>query len=243
MWRMSLFVTVLACLYGCAIGLFAENFQAPGTFGDTYGALNTLFSGLAFAGIIASIWMQHEELKLQRKELELQREEMAKQALELKGQHKEIARQREISERYEFERFFTLLFTELKTSHISYTDHDNLIRIVYGDRDITFIKHVNEKIIEIFSNGLYDGKINYYKTYLDNCYYSFFLKKFKTIYTHINNCNDNKNKLYYREILINDLNKAERMLIFIYYTLNDIESAKNDIWIKSLFSEFSNMGT
>ena len=47
-----------------------------GVFGDSFGALNTLFSGLAFAGIILTIFMQKEELKLQRKELKMQREEM-----------------------------------------------------------------------------------------------------------------------------------------------------------------------
>lgn len=42
---------------------------------DAYGALNTLFSWLAFAGIIISILMQSEELKLQRKELKATRDE------------------------------------------------------------------------------------------------------------------------------------------------------------------------
>jgi hypothetical protein len=41
-----------------------------GTLGDTFGAINSLFSGLAFAGIIGTIILQKEELSLQRKELE-----------------------------------------------------------------------------------------------------------------------------------------------------------------------------
>jgi len=47
-----------------------------GTFGDMFGAVNALFSGLAFAGIIITIYYQSFELKLQRKELELTRNEM-----------------------------------------------------------------------------------------------------------------------------------------------------------------------
>lgn len=46
------------------------------TLGDAYGTLNTLFSGLAFAGIIATILMQRKELEYQRNELILQRNEM-----------------------------------------------------------------------------------------------------------------------------------------------------------------------
>ncbi len=40
-----------------------------GLFGDSFGVLNSLFSGLAFAGIIITILLQKEELKLQRLEL------------------------------------------------------------------------------------------------------------------------------------------------------------------------------
>jgi hypothetical protein len=38
-------------------------------YGDSFGILNALFSGLAFAGIIITILLQREELKLQRNEL------------------------------------------------------------------------------------------------------------------------------------------------------------------------------
>ncbi|MFC4635768.1 hypothetical protein ACFO3O_17795 [Dokdonia ponticola] len=40
-----------------------------GTFGDMFGAINSLFSGLALFGIIISILIQQNELNLQRKEL------------------------------------------------------------------------------------------------------------------------------------------------------------------------------
>ena len=43
-----------------------------GEFGDVYGALNTLFSGLAFSGVIISIVLQSSELRATRKEMEAQ---------------------------------------------------------------------------------------------------------------------------------------------------------------------------
>ena len=46
-----------------------------GTFGDMFGAVNALFSGLAFAGLIYTAMMQREELELQREELGLTRQE------------------------------------------------------------------------------------------------------------------------------------------------------------------------
>jgi hypothetical protein len=43
--------------------------EARGTFGDKFGAINSLFAGLAFAGIIFTILLQRKELQLQRDEL------------------------------------------------------------------------------------------------------------------------------------------------------------------------------
>lgn len=48
-----------------------------GLFGDSFGVVTCLFSGLAFAGMIITIHMQHNQLELQRKELGLQRKELA----------------------------------------------------------------------------------------------------------------------------------------------------------------------
>ena len=50
--------------------------DSSGTFGDSFGVINALFSGCAFAGIIYSIYLQNKELRLQRQELSLQRKEL-----------------------------------------------------------------------------------------------------------------------------------------------------------------------
>ncbi|NVJ46995.1 MAG: hypothetical protein HWE21_10830 [Cytophagia bacterium] len=47
-----------------------------GTFGDSFGALNAMISGLAFAGIIYTIILQQNQLKMQSEELGLQRNEL-----------------------------------------------------------------------------------------------------------------------------------------------------------------------
>ena len=51
-----------------------------GTFGDMFGAVNSLFSGLALAGVIYAIILQRQELALQRQELELTRDELQRAA-------------------------------------------------------------------------------------------------------------------------------------------------------------------
>lgn len=51
-----------------------------GVFGDSFGLLTALFSGLAFSGMIITILLQKKELDLQRLELSYSREEFKKMA-------------------------------------------------------------------------------------------------------------------------------------------------------------------
>lgn len=65
-----------------------------GTFGDMFGTVNALFSGLAFAGLIITMIMQHEELKLQREELKQTNTELEGQKKEFEEQNKTLKVQR-----------------------------------------------------------------------------------------------------------------------------------------------------
>ncbi|MDX8255247.1 hypothetical protein [Acinetobacter pittii] len=49
-----------------------------GTYGDSYGALNTLFSGLAFASLVLSLYLQRKELQAQRIDIDKQQQEIEK---------------------------------------------------------------------------------------------------------------------------------------------------------------------
>lgn len=64
-----------------------------GQFGDMFGGLNALFSGLAFLGIIYTISLQREELGLQRKELELTRAELKRTAQAQEKSEKALSKQ------------------------------------------------------------------------------------------------------------------------------------------------------
>jgi len=68
--------------------VFKNNYSTMGQFGDLFGSINSLYSGLAFAGLIYTIFLQRNELELQRKELQDTHDEVVrtsnKQALQLK---------------------------------------------------------------------------------------------------------------------------------------------------------------
>lgn len=53
-----------------------------GQFGDKFGFINSLFSGLAFGGVVVSLFMQRDDLALQRQELKETRDEFKQQNFE-----------------------------------------------------------------------------------------------------------------------------------------------------------------
>ena len=66
-----------------------------GTFGDSFGSINALFSGIALAGIIYTIHLQRKELGLQRKELQENRKELARTARAQENSEKALRKQAE----------------------------------------------------------------------------------------------------------------------------------------------------
>lgn len=85
-------------------GYLLDGVKERGTFGDMFGAVNALFSGLAFATLIYTTWMQRDELALQREELASTREELA-------GQKEQLEQQ---SATFELQRFESTFFSLLE---------------------------------------------------------------------------------------------------------------------------------
>ncbi len=56
-------------IYRVGFYLSGDAWALRGQFGDMFGAVNALFSGLAFAGVIIAVILQKNELALQRREL------------------------------------------------------------------------------------------------------------------------------------------------------------------------------
>lgn len=75
---MSVGVIIVWVLSALWIYNALPNWSDRGTVGDMFGAVNALFSGLAFAALIYTILLQREEIKTNRKEIELNRKELKK---------------------------------------------------------------------------------------------------------------------------------------------------------------------
>jgi len=102
---LAFLVVVLWVVYGVVVtNLNLKDWAERGLFGDMFGGLNALFSGLAFAGLICAIWMQRTEIQLQRNDLKLQREIMEAQVEEARQLAHHVSVQAQIMEKnYEIE--------------------------------------------------------------------------------------------------------------------------------------------
>lgn len=151
MAAMFLLVVVLWFSSWLIITHYIKDPTNQGTFGDTFGAVNALFSGLAFAGLIATLLYQKEELKLQREELQQTREE-------LKGQREEFEEQNKTLKRQRFENtFFNMLSLQQEiTNNLFYQDEK--------ENEQTITQHTykgREVFKEIYENATvkYEGLI------------------------------------------------------------------------------------
>lgn len=116
-WVLSGAIAVMIAAPILIHNLSGTNDSTRGSFGDMYGVVNALFSGLATGGVILAILLQRLDLKIQRQELrnsieqlELQRDEMKLQRQEMQQSTAEIRAQKEILDRQNFEdKFFRLL--------------------------------------------------------------------------------------------------------------------------------------
>lgn len=77
-----------------AILVFVD-MESRGQFGDMFGGINALFSGIALGGIVYTIFLQKQELGLQREELKLTRDELKRTAEAQEKSERALSKQAE----------------------------------------------------------------------------------------------------------------------------------------------------
>jgi Putative phage abortive infection protein len=91
-------------------------FQKLGVFGDSFGAVNALFSGLAFTGLFYAILLQRKELELQRRELRSTRKVLQSQKHEAEKQNATLAQQTFENTFFQLLRHHVEITNDMKTS-------------------------------------------------------------------------------------------------------------------------------
>lgn len=217
--------------------LLLKDVPERGTFGDMFGSVNSLFSGLAFVGVVFAIILQGKELKLQRRELKFTRDELKGQKLQLEAQNSTLRKQN-------FENTFFELLRLLNeiTNSIDLIDENN--KITKG-RDCfqVFYKRFKKlwgRNLEQFSGASELERIN--NTYL--AFYeehqSEFGHYFRSMYNIVKFVDNSpvENKRLYTNLVRAQISSFELALLF-YNSLSDMGREK----FKPLIEEYSLLKT
>ena len=228
----------------------SDFYTARGTFGDQFGAVNALFSALAFAGLIYTIILQMNELRYQREELVDNRREMKRQTAEFKQQNAAMKKQ-------SFENtFFNMLslqqqivndltITEQQAVWLKsdaplggYNNHQEIHDYTYKGREVfkyLFCHRTEGKLYglsqELVSGGFESYENSYYRTFLDH-----YFRHFYTILKFIDGIEimTDEEKYQYATILRATLSRYEFVLLY-YNGLSSIGDEK----LKPLMERYS----
>ncbi len=177
-----------------------------------FGAVNSLFSGLALAGVVIAIFLQSKELELQRLELEETRSE-------IRGQREALEAQNETLNKQKFEdTFFNMLslYNELVNSMEIHSGE----RVYRGKRCYTTIFRYISKAISNYESSEETAlleHINFYFNKLLQRYEDRFAHNFNLLF-HITKFVDDsniENKRNYTDLIVAQLSLSELLLFFI----------------------------
>lgn len=209
--------------------LMSESVSA-GTFGDQFGAVNALFSGLAFAGVIYAVILQSKELELQRSELEQTREVLREQKAQLEEQNKTMQQQR-------FENtFFQML--SLNSETVTALEWSNVkgravASKLFSGLSAWLAKSKADPNFDVQNTTSY---LAGYEATIGN-----FFEGIKATLQVIDQALiENKNS--YADILASQLSRDELLLVFYYALGRDNENFKVLVERYSLFKRLKNQG-
>lgn len=166
------------------------NSDDRGQFGDQFGAVNALFSGLAFAGLIFTIILQKKELALQREELTQTREELKGQKEQMEEQNKTLKIQRFENTYFQMLNQFQEIVNNISYSYIDVSKAYHTVKgreAFYDSFEVAVHKtqledwnplHIDHKFIgmrEIIKDFGYDG-------YMDSKTPTYFDHYFRFLY-------------------------------------------------------------
>lgn len=148
--------------------------ENKGVIGDMFGSINALFSGLALAGIILTILLQRNELKLQREELKQTRQEFETQNETLRLQRFENTFFNILNLHHEIVANMELLITTKTTQGTSKTEKQTIYkgRKVFDKQYGFFLQNLkdNESKFEEVYNKIYDYSNSHFGHYFRNLY-------------------------------------------------------------------------
>lgn len=204
----AIFLWIINFIYGLHLDK-----DERGLFGDMFGAVNSVFSGLAFIGVVYAIFLQRYEVSITKLEIEYTKNILSEQKEQLKRQNQEAKKESFESTYFQMLRLF-----------IEMTNQIDLRQIRAGQQIITkgkdafpfFVRQFKE-IYNPSAKALYGGHD------FDNSYKEFFRRYntelghyFRLLYNIVNyvDTSDVDNRHFYVKILRAQLSNAEVAILY-----------------------------
>lgn len=132
-----------------------------GVFGDYFGALNALFAGLAFAGIIVTIRQQSADLQATKKEMEEQTDQFARQTELIQ---KQIAKQ---EDNFREQRYFNLItrLDKVRSETDAHYNAKSFLNIIVSIEKLSFLKDLGNNLEEAEIRPLLTQFSNYFSAW------------------------------------------------------------------------------
>lgn len=212
---LAFWVASFAWIYLCV-----GNWEVRGQLGDMFGAVNSLFSGLAFAGLIVTLILQRKDLNLQRESIQQTNEQLGIQAREFEIQNKMAKQEQFRNTFFELLRMLQTIVSEMK---VNVEESDGNIRLVQGkkifeelftERDFMYY---NESQARIFSIAQKARNKNDYEYISDPKIFSFLFHYFRFVYRIIKYVDETD--------VLNSIEERYQYVAFLRSTLSNYEVA------------------
>lgn len=200
--------------------------QYRGSFGDMFGSVSALFSGLAFAGLLFAILLQMKQLELQREELSEARIQFRRQADQLEAQARTMAKQNfedtffrmvsMLAEQAESITVWNLKTQEELKGRSAWVYFYSVFKAKYHNLDDENVPAVSSKHEEALLPILaHEQLLNYFGVLVHALS---LLDK-----------SDMKDKIFYGTFMSSQLGPHEKCLLFYYGLLRDLHHTKERI--------------
>lgn len=172
---------------------------------NSFSVISTLFSGLAFSGLIVTIAMQHKTMKAQMDELELARKEYTRQGAALEGQENAMKAQLKRVQVQQYELTLYKLIDFKKNASLE----------MLADEDLSVINEIKNKFSDKISLDT-----NYFKNLKENSVEIYF-RRVVGVFKHLSSINESSVEVsVLKDMVMDSFSREELRAIIVFLSEN-----------------------
>lgn len=196
------------------------DWEVRGQLGDMFGAVNSLFSGLAFAGLIVTLILQRKDLNLQRESIQQTNEQLGIQAREFEIQNQMAKQEQFRNTFFELLRMLQTIIAELKLNveelhgNKRLVQGKNIFEVLFIERDFMYISESHQRFYSIAQKARDENDYEYIS---NPRIFSFLFHYFRFVYRIIKYVDETD--------VLNSIEERYQYVAFLRSTLSNYEVA------------------